>query len=808
MIKNHFKIAFRGFVRNRLFTTFNLVGLVIGLFVAYIAMGYIGFEYSYDTFHENSEDTYRLARTYRSQDYSVIQFETSDDSTAAGQLNFITGLKNIPGIETAAQFIISDYLEYVEWDNNRVQEKGFLTTNTPADFVSLFTWKAIYGSLRDFATGVNKIILTESSAERLFGNNLTNGEAPIGQGINIGSETYTLSAIVEDVPLNSHFDFSIAINAPRIDYWGSRTYLGLDGNTNYVEVEAQINSAMPALNPRIVGDQNYKRHFLQPIEDIHLKSNILYETKPPGNYQYIIILGCFALFIVIITLFNYANFTLAIKSNQGKSLGVRKAMGAEKGGIAIQFIIEGVLLAFLALPIMAVLVPILIPYFNSLMGVAIADNLVRAPLTFVGLIALAIILGVLASLTPAIFLAKRDALTLFQENLRTNRFQNFSVRKYLIVSQFVILISITSISYFVMRQMDYIENKDVGFQKEGILYAYTSPENQDFFQERLRQIPEIENVGNGSSFGIQSFNSVTYKLEGSDAIFDDANQLYVDYNALEVYKMRTTLGNPSLENATADSRTTLINRTAAEKFARVRNVSVDELIGTTVISEPEYTAEDGQVGFPFKIGGIFEDINVFSLREKLEPYFVTVSPNIRMDGRSIVSYNPSNASTVVDKINALHRELEERYPLEIEFLTQNMAELYKQDQQTANLVLLLNLVAIILAVIGIVGITLFLIIGRTKEIGIRKVLGASELAIIKSTVREYVLFIAIALLISWPIAWFASSQWLSNFAYHVSIQQEMFLLIGILTFLLTAIIVGLVSLKAARANPAKSLRTE
>jgi putative ABC transport system permease protein len=321
-------------------------------------------------------------------------------------------------------------------------------------------------------------------------------------------------------------------------------------------------------------------------------------------------------------------------------------------------------------------------------------------------------------------------------------------------------------------------------------------------------MPIIKNVGNGSSFGIESFNKLTYKLQETETVFDDAQQLYLDGNALEIYDVKMILGSSVPDNANEGTRTTIINRTAAEKFAKVKNVSMDELIGTTVIREPEYTSQDGRVGFPFVITGIFEDINVFSLREKLEPYFITISAGVRMDGVSIISYNPDESQEVIAQITALHNRLDEPYPLELEFLSENMIDLYQQDRQTANLLFWLNIVAVILAILGIVGITLFLIIARTKEIGIRKVLGASEFAILKSTVREYVFFIGVALLISWPIAWFASNEWLSNFAYKIEIQHVIFIVIGMLTFLVTALIVGTVSLKAARVNPAKSLRSD
>ncbi len=800
MISTGLKIAFRGFLRNRFFTTFNLLSLVGGLFVAFVAIGYIGFENSYDEFHENSENIYRVGWTYRSQDYSILGFENGADDK---QLNVVNGLKKIPGVENVGQFITSDNLEFIEWGDKRVQEKGFLTTNTPLEFASLFTWSPLMGSLTDFGEDFNKVLLTKSTAFKIFGGAMNNSSEIIGQVISIGQENYEVAAVIEDVPMNSHFDFTLALSNPRIDYWGSRVYMGVADNISYDEVQLRMNQEMAKINPSVVKDPLYKEHFLQPLEDIHLKSNILYELKTPGNYSFIYLIGGFAVFILIITLFNYANFTLAIKSKQGKSIGIKKAMGAKSFAVARQFILEGVLLALLAVPILALLLTLIVPSFNSLMGVNLSASLWQNPQTFLLIVGLAIVLGVLASIAPALFLSTKNALSLFNQKLKDNRFEHFYIRKYLIVSQFVILISITSVSYFVIQQMDFIENKDVGYKKEGVLYAYTSSEKQNIFQERLRQVPWIDHVGNGSSFGIGTFNQTTYKLKGIEEVFDDANQLYLDYEALKAYGIETSIG--SVE---ATGRKTIINRTAAEKFANVKNVSVEELIGTTVITEPEYTSEEGQVGFPFVIDGIFEDVNIFSLREQVEPYFITLSPNVRMAGVSIISFDSEKTDLVTDKIASVYESIRDVLPLEIEFLSQNISSLYTQDKQTVNLIFWMNILAIVLAAMGIIGITVFLVIARTKEIGIRKVLGASEFHIIKSSVREYVLYITIALLISWPIAYYGSKQWLSNFAYRIEIQHLAFLIVGLAAFLGTSILVGTVALNAAKKNPVKSLRTE
>ena len=805
MTQNYLKITLRNLVRNKGYTALNLLSLVIGLFVSYVAIAYINYEYSYDKFHENASDIYRLGRTYRNQNYGIIEFENRTGTTAdaQGQLGMIESMKKITGVKNTTQFIVSNSPEFIEINGKRIQQKNILTTNTPKSFTEVFSWKLKAGSFQKFYEGTNKAIISTSTAEKLFGTENTYDESNLRKFIKIDTVSYQLAGIIADVPDNAHFDFEVALNKPIIDYWGSRIYVQLDKNSSSQSVENQINNSIEDINPRMAKDSNYQKHFLQAITDIHLKSNSLYDLKPAGNLNYIILIVFFALLITIIMLFNYANLSLAMKFKQSKNIGIKKMMGASNSSIALQFMMEGILLSLVAVAIVGELIFLLMPAFNNLMDVSISSNLYHEPKILLMLVLLGFVIGFLASITPALYLSSKDAVSLLKEDLRGNRFQTFSVRKYLIISQFVILICISSTSYFISKQINFIKNKDLGFRKEGVLYAYSSEKNQSVFQQKLRQIPEIKNVGNGSTFGIMPFNKLTYKLDKNDQIFGDAQQLYLDYEALKAYDLKTTLTqNQPTQNGL------LINRTAAEKFAKIKGVSVDKIIGSTIITEPEYVAENGQIGFPTTITGIYEDINLFSLHEKIESYFITISPNLRMDGRTIVAYNINNTAKVVEKIKAIYKELNEPFPLELTFLSENLESLHKQDQQTANLLFYFNIIAVLLASLGIIGITIFLIVARTKEIGIRKVLGASEFSIVKSAVSEYVYFIGLALAISTPIAMYVINKWLSNFAYRIEIQYIAFLVIGIITFLSTSLIVGTIAYKAALVNPVKSLRTE
>ena len=806
MVRNSFKIAFRSFKKNALFTSFNLISLVTSILVIYIAIGYLKFETSYDKFHKNSDSIYRLAATLRSQDYSIIGFQNWNSSEGEEQINQITKLADLTGVKSATHFITTTDLEYVRFNEKEIKVKDLLYTNTPKSFTEVFTWDIKYGNFTDFYNNQNSVILTESVTNLLLDDKSLSQS--INQTVNIGGENYTIAAIIKDVPGNSHFDFSAAIHTKRLDYWGSHVYLQAQNGVSQNAIEAQLKEARAAIFPNTFDNQTFKTHFLQPIADIHLKSNILYELKPPGNINYVLLIGGFALFILCICIFNYSNFTFALKSKQSKTIGIKKVIGASRSSVARQFVFEGILLSIIAAVLAIILLPFAIPVFNELMGVSLEFNLFNQYGIYITILLLATAIGLISSILPALKLSGMNAMSLFQDKLKEKSYQEFSVRKYLVISQFVIIIGITAISYFIQGQVDFIANKDLGFDKENILYANTSPENLDVFQQKLKQIPEIETVANGSSLAIGTFNQTTYKIEGEETVFDDANQLYMDYAALKAYGLKTTLSESVLRDSENQLRRTIINRTAANKLAEIKNITPNELIGLTIITEPEFTDEEGNVGFPFTIDGIFDDINLFSLREEIQPYFIVVSNSVRMYGMSIIALKPNSTLVGLEKIQSAYNELNEPFPLEIQFLDSNYKALHEEDKQMGSLVFALNSIAIFLALLGIIGITLLLIISRTKEIGIRKVLGASVTSILKISVKEYIGFIGIATLIAWPISIFVVKNWLSNFAYRIEINQLVIIGIALLILIGTLFIVGLVSFKAAMSNPVKSLRTE
>ncbi|MAM19815.1 MAG: FtsX-like permease family protein [Christiangramia sp.] len=804
MFRNYLKTGFRNLKGNLTFTLLNILSLVIGSLVVYLAIGYLNFENSYDRFHENSEDLYRVVRTQRSQDYATIGFADWSQTSAKDQLRQIQVFKEINGVEDASQFIISNEPEFLRYKNIDLEQDDILITNTPESFSEMFSWRVLSGSLKNFSTIKNSVIINESTAKKITSGSI---QELINQTVEIADKHYTISAVIKDVPKNSHFDFQIAISEDQIPYWGSNLYLQLSENANPKTVLQQFNRDILKANPNLAESDTYKGHYLQKITDIHLNSNILYELKTPGNPTYIYLISAFGILIILITLFNYTNFTIAIKTKQSRTIGIRKVLGASNKAIAVQFLMEAILLVFFTLPVLVLCLILVLPEFNRFMKVGLASNALFDLNAMTTILLMLILFGILASIAPLIILAPKKIPGLLKDKLNDKKFETFSIRKFLIISQIAILIGVSSVSFFMYQQITYIQDKDLGFQKDGVLYAYSSPESLELFQQELKSIPEITYVGNGSTFGIEQFNQLEYKLEGQETIFDDSNQFYLDYEAIKAYDLKTNLSQSIFEKNDRKNRT-LINKSAAERFSEIKGIRIEELIGTKVITEPSYQNEDGSYGIPFTIDGFYEDINAFSLKESIKPYFITVSDRVRMGGTSIISYNPDQTERVIRKIKKAYANLDNSYPLKIEFLDKKYEQLHDQEVKTANLIFTLNAIAVILASIGITGISLVLIVGRKKEIGIRKVLGASVIQILRLSVREYGYFVLIGLLVSTPVAWWIIKKWLNNFAYSISIQPWVFMIAALLVLILSGLIVSIVSYKAALTNPVKSLKTE
>jgi putative ABC transport system permease protein len=427
------------------------------------------------------------------------------------------------------------------------------------------------------------------------------------------------------------------------------------------------------------------------------------------------------------------------------------------------------------------------------------------------LASLAVSIGLIASLYPAFYLARRRVLHLFRGRFARDGEGGIGTRKLIITAQFVLLIGLCSLALLVNRQMRFIQNKDLGYRKENVLYVNLNADSSrlETFRELVAALPEVESVGVGSPMGGTPYNRTTYKLSGTDQTFDDAYNIDFDYRGARLMDIETSVPQYLENPERAPDQLVLINRTLAERLKNRFGLTDAELIGQTLIQEPEYTDEQtGEVGFPYPIAGTFEDLNMFSLRERVDPTFLTLYKRPRYAYWAMIAYRNATPAEMVARVKAEYDRLELDQAFQHAFLTENLEELYREERRISTLSTYFSLLAFLTAVIGLVALTAYLTALKKKEIGIRRILGASQLDILRRFNREYVSLVGVALLIAAPLAWLGVSRWLEGFAYRIDINPLIFLLAAGITLIVTVIAVSVVTLRAARAIPARVLSQE
>jgi len=807
LMPNYLKIAVRNFSRKSVYTAINLIGLVLGILGVALAALYIQYETSFDQFHSKADQLYRVARTYRSQDYSVVSFDGYNSSSREAQLQQVSEIRNLPGVEDACHFFIFDTETFVETLDKRLAIDQILSTNTPASFLAMFDWPFLLGDASAVKKSINRAVLTRSAAEDLYGPEWASADI-LSEIITIEDTTYLLAGVIEDIPKNSHYEFNILLHQPRIDYWGGRTYVELTTGADPTEVARAMDDNMALINTSMAQDELFAGNFLQPITSIHLNSNILYEMKPPGDVRYLYVFGLIGLVIILITIANYTNLSIAMNSGRNREIGLRKALGAARPSLVTQFLMESVVMTLIATPLVLLFLQAILPWFNTFMQVSINNLYLQDYGYFLSIVGAAIAIGLIAGMYPAFFLSSRKIKELFTKDSIRTQTRGFSTRKLLITVQLILLIGLISATYFINQQMSFIKNKDLGYRTEGILYVNVPSDDYEVFRNELIKSSAVSHVGSGSTLGTNPFNQTTYKLENTGEVFDDAYDLAMDQEAVKAYGLKTTINESPRNEAGAPNVQFLINETAAEKLALGFGIELQELIGKQIILEPEYVQEDGTVGIPRTIAGFFDDINLFSLRERVKPYFLSIYRESNWRPQAIIAFESNQVSAVMDNVQAAYDKLGAVAPLSYEFQQQRIASLYEQEERIASLTIYLSLVAAVLAIVGLAALTAYLTSLKRKEVGIRKVMGATVFQIIYRFNHEYLILILIALLVSSPLAYYGISKWFTNFAYSISINPIVFILAAVLTLAFTLVAVSTIAYQAAVANPVKSLRDD
>jgi putative ABC transport system permease protein len=796
MLINNLQLAYRNLKRHKIYAFINVFGLAISLAACWLIVLYIKDELSYDRFNANVD---RVVR--------VVQHESWEGGNmhiAVTSAPFAPALKQqFPQIEDAVR-IDAEGGDLIAHGNGTIKINDIISAD-PSLF-NIFSYDFLEGNAATALTDPQSIVLTESLAHTLFGSQ----ESVVNQMVIFpGNSPARVSAVVRDIPRNSHLRFSAVRPLPS-GFTGSwqnsslYTYLLLKTPESLQTLRKQLPAFIAGTVQKEMHATQYQLD-LQPLSTIHLQSNLDYELSPNSSLSRIYIFGAIAGLILFIAIINYVNLATARASARVKEIGVRKTLGSGRVQLVALFITEAALVTLLAGLAALVLVRFSMPVFNQLTG----KNLslwrfgVWPSLTFVVLFS--VIVGIISGIYPSILLARFQTIPALKGN--TGKMDGTVLfRKSLLVLQFVITVFMISASFVIYRQLSYVNRADLGFNKEQVVTFHI--DNRSLrsqiavIKSKLLQSPLIEGVAvAGNPIGNNDLGNHGYFYENNQQALSQRTksmqELIVDADYLTTMQIGLKEGrNFSDDVSTDQANAVLVNETLVKELGWTR------ALGKKMLSANN---KDGQ---PKTVVGVIKDFHTYSFQHKVEPLVLVLPPNAKEQDNLYIRLAKGKTTEAMAYLNQTYKNFDPGNSAEYHFLDQNFAHQYESEQKQGNLSLLFTVLAVSLSLVGLFGLVSFTVQQFTKEIGIRKVLGASLFNIVHLLSGNYLKLIAIASCIALPISWFVMDRWLSDFAYRIPLQIGIFLAAGSLSAILALVTLSLQSLKAGMANPIQSLRSE
>jgi putative ABC transport system permease protein len=786
MFKNNFKVAYRNLKKNKSYTFISVFGLSLGLAVCALLLLYVQNELSYDQFNKNADNIYRLTQPEHAYNAPQVAIKLAD---------------NLPEIKDYVRIFPMDS-EIIEYDNKQFKEKNVPFAD-PAIF-RMFSFQFVSG---DNETALDKpftTVISETFARKYFSD-----ENPIGKVLKIGGEyDYTVTGLMKDMPQNSHFRYDIVLTlsgadkvfGSLMDNWGWQNFLvyfelqeGFSKSTLEEKCENLIQPIYKSYNP------NYPKYSLQNLKDIHLYSaHIKNDIQPQNSITFVLIFSAIGILILLIASVNYINLLTANATTRIKEIGIKKVIGATRNQLAFQFVGESFLVLFIAFIISLIFVELSLPIFESLTGKVLSFTALITLKNIVGVLVFLVGTSSIAGFYPAFFLSKLQPIKTLKGNSFTNN-SKYNFRTLLVGIQFTIVIVLICSALFMFSQIDYLQNKKLGFDKDFVLTS------------------EI----NGAFDNVEKFNALKSALLNESIIASVSSGSRVPSNTT------TNFGTLIPEGETKPTSIAFIHvhqdyfKTLGIKplkgrlFSNQLGTDIDQAIILNESAVKELMLKGNPIGQSLKcdwpksdrtIIGVTDDINFESLYGRVRPTAFIIDYN--ECSRLLIKVNPSYAETTINKLQAICSNFYPNEIFEFHFLDDKLENLYQSDKNTFQLMGYLTLLSIFISSMGLLGLAIFLMKSRTKEIGIRKVLGSSTPRILILLVKDFTKWVLIANIIAWPIAFYGVSKWLQNFAYHIEMNYWFFLLGGFIALLIALTTVSYQAIRAATANPVDSLKSE
>jgi putative ABC transport system permease protein len=800
MLKNLFKIALRNIFKDKVYSSINILGLTIGITCSMFLFMYILDELSYDRYHTNANNIYRIVSNIKEPDNAF--------TWAIAQVPMAQELRNnYPEVKNAVRFYGTGRTLYKNGDKQFNEEEFFLTDSTVFD---MFTYEFIAGDMSTALDNPFSIVLTETIAKKYFA---TPAEA-LGQSLqNKQNDEFKITGVIKDVPYNSHFRFDALISRSSRQgsdggSWGNFgvfTYIQLPEGYDLTKMYASLDKIVKERVNPIFEQYGIKVAYeLQRIPDIHLHSKIQDEAEEGGDISYIYIFGAVSAFMLIIACINYMNLATARSANRAKEVGVRKVMGSQRRQLITQFITESVVLTLIALVLSIILIYALLPSFNSLANKHLPFSYVLQAPVILSLLGITLFAGVVGGSYPAFYLSSFNPVNVLKGKLAARGGSVF-FRRGLVVLQFSISIFMLISTLVVFDQLNYMRNKDLGFDKERVVRLTMSErelrEKSDALVQRLRQTPEVSAVGMASSSPGQGISKNLMKVEDNEGkLVDRGIDLYsADFDFIKTMGMEIVQGRDFSREVSSDTTyAVLVNE------AMVKRMAWDDPIGKKFINEG---AGPNNTNIERRVVGVVKDYHQNSLYEAIEPLMIILSEQNYLVLVRTADGDVRQSLTAVEKV---WKEMFPNHTFQYNFLDQDFNSQYTADEKRSLIFTVFSSLTIAIACLGLLGLAAFTTEQRTKEIGVRKVIGASVQSLVTLVSKEFFVLVGLGMLIAFPAAWYFTESWLKNFAYHIELKGEWltFLLSALLAFVITLLTVGYHVMRAAYSNPVKSLRDE
>jgi len=805
MLINYFKIAYRNLMKRRTFSFINIAGLSIGISVCFIIMLYVQNELSFDRFNKNADCIVRVVFKASINGGKIFEANVMPPVAFAMKSDY-------PEVQDATRLQVAGTPKIVYKDKTfKNDELAFVDPN----FFGIFTLPLLEGDAATALQQPNSIIISKETAKKYFGN-----EDPLGKTLSFPDNhaVFKVTGLIDNVPANSHFHFDLfasmtGLDEAKSDSWmGSNffTYLLLKHGYDYKKLEAklpgmvkkymgpQIQQSMGISLEQFITKGNHLGFALQPLTSIHLYSHSNFELTPPGNATYVYIFGAIAIFMLLIACINFINLSTASASKRAKEVGVRKVIGSGKIQLVKQFLVESSVLVFIALIISIVIIKLALPAFNNISGKnLIFDFNIKIIASF---IALGIAVSLIAGMYPAFFLSSFKPISVLKGKLTGNN-KTFGLRSSLVVFQFFISVGLIIATIVVWQQMKFIQNKNLGYDKEQLLTipnSYVLGKNEEVYKQEMLQNPQVVNatVSSYKPAGPSSGGNALAYPEGHDNEIMRTTEYHVDEQYIPTFEMEIASGRNFSKDFPTDSAGMIINETAAKAFGWNNTTA----IGKTIIRENSSRGTN----VPYHVIGVVQDFNFQSLHQPITPLLMTLEPDFGL----IFKVKTADIQSLLSSMKKKWDSYNSGEAFTFTFMDDLYNKTYSVEAKTGTILNIFALLTILVACLGLFGLATYTAEQRTKEIGIRKVLGASVIQVTEMLSKDFIKLVAIACLIAFPLSYWAMNKWLQSFAYRINISWWIFVVAGLAAIVIALATVGFQAIKAAIANPVESLRGE